>query len=91
MRETGKYLGENVAMAVKLKKPMVIEEFGLPRDGEELDPNSLTSYRDVYYKKVFSFFIGNEPDGNEYIAGANFWAFGEQLGQRGAGFLEIRR
>ena len=75
MVESEKYISENVGVAVKLKKPMVIEEFGLPRDGQSFDPVSSTSFRDRYYSKILSF-IGNQPGGNGYIAGANFWAFG---------------
>ena len=73
--ETEKYINENATVAMKLNKPLVIEEFGLPRDGQSFDPNTATSYRDEYYKKVLSF-IGNQQDGNRYIAGADFWAFG---------------
>ena len=73
--QTEKYIAENAAVAVTLNKPLVIEEFGLPRDGQSFDPNAPTSFRDAHYKKVFAF-IGNKPAGNPYIAGANFWAFG---------------
>ena len=54
---------------------MVIEEFGLPRDGQSLDPNTSALYRDDYYKKVLSL-VSNQPRGDGYIAGVNFWAFG---------------
>ncbi|CAN5467803.1 beta-galactosidase [soil metagenome] len=73
--ESEKYISENAAVAVKLNKPMVIEEFGLPRDGQSFDPAAATSYRDKYYSKILSF-IGNQSGGREHIAGANFWAFG---------------
>ena len=69
--ETVKYINENTAVAVKLNKPMVIEEFGLPRDGQSFDPTSTTIFRDRYYAKVLSFVRANR-----HIAGANFWAFG---------------
>src|SRR5207249_6383696 len=36
--------------------------------------DSPTTFRDHYYQKVFSH-IGNQPGGNPYVAGANFWAF----------------
>jgi mannan endo-1,4-beta-mannosidase len=75
VKETEKYIAKNLAIAVKLDKPLVIEEFGLPRDGQSFDPTSATSLRDTYYKRVFSF-LGGQPGGNEYVAGANFWAFG---------------
>ena len=70
-----KYISENAAVAAKLNKPLVIEEFGLPRDGQSFDPASATVYRDKYYGTILSH-IGNQPGGNGFIAGANFWAFG---------------
>jgi mannan endo-1,4-beta-mannosidase len=73
--QTKKYISENAAVAVKLDKPLVIEEFGLPRDGQSFDPNASTSLRDNYYKTVFSY-IGSQTTGNAFIAGACFWAFG---------------
>lgn len=75
VRETSKYIGENTAIAVKMNKPVVIEEFGLPRDGQSFDADSPTTFRDKYYKEVLTV-IGNQSSGNAFIAGANFWAFG---------------
>jgi mannan endo-1,4-beta-mannosidase len=69
------YIGQHTASARKLNKPLVIEEFGLPRDGHSFDPASATSLRDAYYKKILSY-IGNQPGGDSHVAGANFWAFG---------------
>lgn len=66
-----KYIKESSAIAVKLNKPLVIEEFGLPRDKMSFNPASTTKYRDLYYAKFLSF-VESDP----YIAGANFWAFG---------------
>ncbi|MCC7306016.1 MAG: cellulase family glycosylhydrolase [Acidobacteria bacterium] len=68
--QTVKYINDNVAVAVRLKKPMVIEEFGLPRDKQSFDPATPTTFRDRYFKKVLSF-VRTNP----HIAGANFWAF----------------
>lgn len=69
------YINQHITIAKKLDKPLVIEEFGLPRDAQTFDPSSSTNFRDAYYKKILSF-IGNQRGGDEYIAGANFWAFG---------------
>lgn len=69
------YINQHSAIARKLNKPLVIEEFGLPRDNHSFDPASSTSLRDTYYQRILSF-IGNQPGGDGYIAGANFWAFG---------------
>lgn len=76
VKETEKYIAENLAIAVKLDKPLVIEEFGLPRDGQSFDAASTTSLRDAYYQKVLSYIGRSQRGGNEHIAGANFWAFG---------------
>lgn len=73
--ETKKYIAENAAVAVKLNKPLVLEEFGLPRDGQSLAIESGTTLRNAYFKDVLSF-VGGNATGNTYIGGANFWAFG---------------
>lgn len=65
------YIAENAAVAARLHKPLVIEEFGLPRDSQAFDPASSTKLRDRYFDKVLSF-VRSDPR----IAGANFWAFG---------------
>lgn len=70
MSKAGAYVEEHIAVSKKLGKPLVIEEFGLPRDGISFDPASPTAFRDRYYAKILSF-IG--PDA---VSGANFWAFG---------------
>lgn len=69
------YVKDHLAIAEKLKKPLVIEEFGLPRDGHSFDINSPTTFRDDYYSKMFAF-VAESAKNNGHIAGANFWAFG---------------
>ncbi len=69
------YINQHLVIAQKLNKPLVIEEFGLPRDGQSFEINSPTSLRDDYYGKIFSILAKNaETNGN--LAGAAFWAFG---------------
>jgi mannan endo-1,4-beta-mannosidase len=63
------YIREHVSVSEKLGKPLVVEEFGLPRDGHSFDPAGVATFRDRYYAKILSF-IGAG------VAGANFWAFG---------------
>lgn len=69
--KTIEYIETNGAIAASLKKPMVIEEFGLPRDGQSFDISASTKLRDKYFKLVFG-----EIGTKRHIAGANFWAFG---------------
>ncbi len=67
---TEKYITENLTVARKLNKPMVIEEFGLPRDGQSFSPKAKTTFRDDYFRTIFSYI------GKDGVSGANFWAFG---------------
>ncbi|HEY8558996.1 MAG TPA: cellulase family glycosylhydrolase [Pyrinomonadaceae bacterium] len=69
------YVNEHLAVAQKLGKPLVIEEFGLPRDAQSFDIASSTSLRDEYYDKVLAF-VADGRRAKGHIAGANFWAFG---------------
>jgi mannan endo-1,4-beta-mannosidase len=69
------YINQHVPVAERLGKPLVIEEFGLPRDNHSFDPASPTTLRDAYYAKILSFVVGHARVGG-HVAGANFWAFG---------------
>ncbi len=74
IENTGKYIDEHLVVAHKLNKPLVFEEFGLPRDGFVFTPGSPVSLRDQYYD--FSFGRVLESAGkNGLMAGVNFWAF----------------
>lgn len=69
LNRTREYGSVNASIAKKLGKPMVIEEFGLPRDDGSFRPGTPATLRDKFYAEVLGY-IGT---GN--IAGANFWAF----------------
>ena len=70
MGKAAAYIQDHIPVSERLQKPLVIEEFGLPRDEISFDPASPTTLRDRFYAKILSF-VGSGP-----IAGANFWAFG---------------
>ena len=70
-RNTAEYIQRHVAIAERLKKPLVIEEFGYPRDGFVFTPGSKTAARDRYYDFVFSL-VKSEP----MVYGCNFWGWG---------------
>ena len=67
---TARYLKQHTAIATRLQKPLVIEEFGYPRDGFVFAPGSATQGRDRYYDFVFSL-IKSEPS----VYGCNFWGW----------------
>jgi len=75
IQKASDYIAQHIPVAKRLNKPLVIEEFGLPRDGHSFDPAGSTEYRDKYFAKILSY-IGNQPGGESAIGGANFWAFG---------------
>jgi mannan endo-1,4-beta-mannosidase len=72
--KTTSYISKHIASANNLGKPLVIEEFGLPRDGQGFSPGSATSFRDAYYRSIFSAMQVSIKQ-NSSVAGCNFWAF----------------
>jgi mannan endo-1,4-beta-mannosidase len=58
-----------------LKKPLVLEEFGLPRDHENYSPVSLVTARDEYYRRMFAQ-VAESCRSGRALQGANFWAWG---------------
>jgi mannan endo-1,4-beta-mannosidase len=72
---TNDFIKRHKAIAQKLNKPLVIEEFGLPRNNQSFDINSSTSLRDSYYKNIFSQWQISKQK-NDVIVGCSFWAFG---------------
>ncbi len=53
------------------EKPLVLEEFGYPRDNMAVSPDSSTECRDAYYEHVFRL-VSESADLN----GVNFWGWG---------------
>ncbi len=68
------YIAQHDAMARALGKPLVIEEFGYPRDGGGYDPESATSFKDGYYRLIYDHVEASAKAGGP-IVGSNFWAW----------------
>lgn len=49
-----RYVGDQVARASVLGKPVVLEEFGFPRDGGSFDPRASTTLRDRYFAEIYA-------------------------------------
>lgn len=58
-----------------LKKPLVLEEFGLPRDFEKYSPTDPATARDEYYKRMFAQ-VAESCRAGRGLQAANFWAWG---------------
>ena len=74
-RTTKDYIDRHLAICARLSKPLVMEEFGYPRDGFSFSLSSTTEGRDGYYKYVFSL-VGDNAEKGGYFAGCNFWGWG---------------
>lgn len=74
-RNTKDYIDRHLAICARLTKPLVMEEFGYPRDGFSFSLSSTTEGRDGYYKYVFSL-VGDNAEKGGYFAGCNFWGWG---------------
>lgn len=72
---TRKYMEEHLAVAARYQKPVVLEEFGFPRDGFQFSKESTTHVRDAYYKYIFDY-IADEANRGGLLAGCNFWGWG---------------
>lgn len=72
---TKKYIDEHLVLAKKYKKPVVMEEFGFPRDGFQFTKESSTRARDEFYRYVFDLIRQDREEGGLF-AGCNFWAWG---------------
>lgn len=57
-----------------LKKPLVLEEFGLPRDFEQHSPDSPTLTRDEYFHRMFAQ-VKESCAAGRALQAANFWAW----------------
>ena len=69
------YINEHEKLAIKLNKPVVLEEFGISRDYNNYSSNSSVSLRDKYFNKVFDIISLKVKNGSP-LAGSNFWAWG---------------
>jgi mannan endo-1,4-beta-mannosidase len=73
----------NVLATDILRKPLVLEEFGLPRDHERYAPDSSTVVRDDYFSRMFNQ-VAESCRAGRALQGANFWTWGGE-GRAGAG------
>ena len=72
---TDEYIDMHLEVAETLRKPIVLEEFGYPRDGFQFAKGSPVTARDIYYRHVFGRVIESAQQGG-LLAGVNFWAWG---------------
>lgn len=69
LAKTDAYVAHHAEMARRLGLPLVLEEFGFPRDGFTESREAPTACRDRYYAHVFALVREGQLDG------ANFWGW----------------
>jgi mannan endo-1,4-beta-mannosidase len=74
-RKALEYLDQHIAFAEELGKPLVLDEFGIPRDLHSYSPEVGTTFRDLFYTQVFEHIHANAAAGGPF-AGSNFWTWG---------------
>lgn len=67
------YIKRHVAMAKTTNRPIVLSEFGFPRNKESLSKEAEVTYRNQFYQAVFSDLLAT---GDRTFAGVNIWGFG---------------
>ena len=75
IKNTDEYIDEHLAIAEKYGKPVVMEEFGFPRDDFKFAQGTPTTSRDRYYMHVFRR-IAESAKEKGLFAGLNFWGWG---------------
>jgi mannan endo-1,4-beta-mannosidase len=68
-----KYIDKHAALATRLGKPLLLEEFGFPRDGGSFDPTSPATFRDRYFQEVYALVASLLP--TTPMAGIMPWAW----------------
>jgi len=74
-RKMQDYLNWHIDAANAMGKPVVLEEFGINRDGGTFSPAASTRYRDRFYRAVYEL-LARRAAAGDAIAGSNFWAWG---------------
>jgi mannan endo-1,4-beta-mannosidase len=75
IKNTNEYMGKHFQIARKLNKPIVLEEFGLPRDLFGFSAEEKTTCRDKYYQNAFAQVVQHARQ-KDVLAGCNFWMWG---------------
>lgn len=74
IKKVDDYWQTHVEAAKKLKKPLIIEEFGVARDNLSYNPEETTFWRDKFYDYIFNKTV-NSIQSNGYVKGLNFWVY----------------
>lgn len=68
------YMNEHIVIAEKMKKPIVMSEFGFPREKESLSKEASVENRNIFYNAIFERIVKSKNE-QSVLAGLNFWGF----------------
>ncbi|MDT8401466.1 MAG: cellulase family glycosylhydrolase [Bacteroidales bacterium] len=74
LSKTNRYMSDHIDVARDLNKPIVFEEFGMPRDEYGFSPDEGVAYRDIYYENAFDKLL-EHVENRDVMGGCNFWAY----------------
>lgn len=74
-KNASQYIIKHQIVLRNLNKPLVLEEFGLPRDLQSYQLGSPVANRDHYFNFILNMWMVSKKT-NDVLAGCNFWAFG---------------
>jgi mannan endo-1,4-beta-mannosidase len=80
------YLDWHIDAANRMGKPIVLEEFGINRDGGSFEAGATTVFRDRFYHAIFRL-LARRAVAGDAIAGSNFWAWGGSGRTQNADFM----
>lgn len=75
LEQTALYMDKHINVARQLRKPIVLEEFGMPRDNHAYNRLDPTTCRDTYYAYIFDW-LTRSAAANDVYSGCNNWAWG---------------
>jgi mannan endo-1,4-beta-mannosidase len=79
------YVATAIRLARAAGKPLAIEEFGFPRDGELYAPEVPSEFRQRYYRTIYAAAEASLATGGP-VQGSNFWAWNGEARARHADF-----
>ena len=74
IQKTIEYIDEHITVAKELNRPIVLEEFGYPRNHESLDRNASSEFRNQFYNAIFKR-LDDAITNNEPFVALNFWGY----------------
>lgn len=72
--KTERYMDYHIDVARQMGKPVVLEEFGMPRDSYGFSPDEGVKHRNRYYENAFDILL-EHAGSKDVLAGCNFWAY----------------